>query len=168
MIPYTNTKKVLLPPIDTTAAMVQNMSFDTRGFDYCTIDVIGGTNVTTTQVFQTVRVLEHDTTTDATSMTAIVALSGSAATDATYGFVIGTLSATTIGSVITLQFGLKNRKRYIGLSLLASTATAVSAQICAIATLSRAEESPTTAALKDGENLADTAVTGCMTLVTTE
>ncbi|KKM00378.1 hypothetical protein LCGC14_1805040 [marine sediment metagenome] len=167
MIPHTNTKTVLLPPILSTAAMVQNMSFDAKGFDYCTIDIIGGTSVTTTQMFDTIRVFEHDTTTAATSMTQIVALSGSTATNATYGFAIGTLSATTIGHVITLQFGLKGKKRYIGLSLLASAAGGAGV-ICAIAKLSRAETAPTTAVLKDGENLADTAVTGCMTLVTTE
>lgn len=167
MIPHTNTKTVLLPPIVSTAAMVQDMSFDATGFDYCTIDIIGGTNNTATQVFDTIRVFHHDTTTAATSMTQIVALSGSTATNATYGFAIGTLSATTIGHVITLQFGLKNKNRYIGLSLLASAAGG-SAVICAIAKLSRAEAAPTTAALKDGENLGDTAVTGCMTLVDVE
>jgi hypothetical protein len=164
MIPYTKSKTILLPPIVSTAAMVQNMSFDTAGFDYCIIDVIGGTNTTTTQVFDTIRVFEHDTTTAATSMTAIVALSGSTATDATYGFAIGTLSATTIGHVITLEFDLKPRKRYIGLSLLMSAAGGA-AVVGAIAKLFRAEISPDTAALKDGVNLADTAVTGCMTLV---
>ena len=164
MIPHTKTKTVLLPPILATAAMVQNMSFDTAGFDYCIIDVIGGTNTTSTQLFDTIRVFEHDTTTAATSMTAIVALSGSTATNATYGFAIGTLSATTIGHVVTIEFDLKPRKRYIGLSLLMSAAGG-SGVICAIAKMSRAEISPDTALLKDGVNLADTAVTGCMTLV---
>ena len=122
MIPHTKTQTILLPPILSTAASTHAMSFDTRGFDYCVIDVIGGTQTTSTQLFDTIRVWEHDTTTAATSMTAIVALSGSTSTDATYGFAIGTLNATTIGSVITLEFDLKPRKRYIGLSLLTSAA----------------------------------------------
>jgi len=164
MIPHTQTKTILLPPIVSTAAMTQCMSFDRSGFDYCTIDIIGGTNVTTTQVFATIVVSESDTVTSPTSMTGIVALSGSTATNATYGFAIGSLSATTIGSVITLEFDLKPRKRYIGLTLTASAAGG-SAVIGAIAKLSRAELSPDTAALKDGINLYDTAVCGCMTLV---
>jgi len=167
MIPHTNTKTILLPPIVSTAAMTQCMSFDRSGFDYCTIDVIGGTNVTTTQVFDTIIVSESDTITSPTSMTAIVALSGSTATNATYGFAIGSLSATTIGSVVTLQFGLKKRKKYIGLTLLCSAAGG-SAVIGAIAKLSRAEEAPVTAAKKDGVNLYDTAVCGCLKLVTEE
>lgn len=164
MIPHTKTKTILLPPIVSTAAMVQDMSFDRSGFDYCVIDIIGGTNNTATQLFDTIRVFESDTVTQATNMTQIVALSGSTATDATYGFAIGTLSATTIGHVITLEFDLKPRKKYIGLSLLMSAAGG-SAVVSAIAKLSRAELSPDTAALKDGVNLEDTAVTGCMTLV---
>lgn len=165
MIPHTKTKTILLPPIVSTNGMTQCMSFDRSGFDYCVIDVIGGTNVTTTQVFSTIVVSESDTITSPTSMDAIVALSGSTATNATYGFAIGSLSATTIGSVITLQFDLKPRKKYIGLTLTASAAGG-SAVIGAIAKLSRAEISPDTAALKDGVNLYDTAVCGCLKLVT--
>jgi hypothetical protein len=165
MIPHTQTKTILLPPIVSTAAMTQCMSFDRSGFDYCTIDVIGGTNVTTTQVFSTIIVSESDTITSPTSMTAIAALSGSTATSTTYGFAIPSLSATSIGSVITLQFDLKPRKKYIGLTLTCSAAGG-SAVIGAIAKLLRAEESPDTAVLKDGINLYDTAVSGCLKLVT--
>mgnify|MGYP001448993168 CR=1 FL=1 len=165
MIPHTKTKTILLPPIVSTAAMTQCMSFDRSGFDYCTIDVIGGTNTTTTQVFTTIIVSESDTITSPTSMTAIAELSGSTATSTTYGFAIPALSATSIGSVITLQFDLKPRKKYIGLTLLASAAGG-SALISAIAKLSRAEESPDTADLKDGVNIYDTAVSGCLKLVT--
>jgi len=165
MINATQTKTILLPPIVSTAAMTQCMSFDRSGFDYCTIDVIGGTNVTTTQVFSTIVVSESDTITSPTSMTAIVELSGSTATSTTYGFAIPVLAATSIGSVITLQFDLKGRKKYIGLTLTASAAGG-SAVIGAIAKLSRPELSPDTAALKDGINLYDTAVSGCIKLVT--
>jgi hypothetical protein len=165
MIPHTQTQTILLPPIVSTAAMTQCMSFNRSGFDYCIIDVIGGTNVTTTQVFSTIVVSESDTVTSPTSMTAIAALSGSTATSTTYGFAIPVLAATSIGSVITLQFDLKPRKKYIGLTLTASAAGG-SAVIGAIAKLSRAEISPDTAALKDGVNLYDTAASGCIKLVT--
>jgi hypothetical protein len=75
------------------------------------------------------------------------------------------LSATSIGSVITLQFDLKPRKKYIGLTLTASAAGGT-AVIGAIAKLYRPEISPDTAAAKDGINLYDTAVSGCLKLVT--
>ena len=165
MIPAANSKTILLPPIVSTAAMTQCMSFDRSGFDYCVIDVIGGTNVTTTQVFSTIVVSESDTITSPTSMTAIAALSGSTATSTTYGFAIPSLSATSIGSVITLQFDLRARKKYVGLTLTASAAGG-SAVIGAIGKLYRAEESCDSATEKDGINIYDTAVSGCLAVVT--
>ena len=164
MIPATVHKTILLPPIVSTNGMTQCMSFDRSGADYCVMDIIGGTNVTSTQVFSTIVVSESDTITSPTSMTAIAALSGSTATSTTYGFAIPSLSATSIGSVITLQFDLRARKKYIGLTLTASAAGG-SAVIGAIAKLYRTEESPDSAALKDGVNLYDTAVCGCLAVV---
>jgi len=165
MISATNVKTVMLPPIVTTAGSSHDMSFDTLGFDYCVIDVIQGTHNTAAYQLQEIRVSEHDTTTSATSMTRIVALSSSQATTASHANAIPTLAATSIGSILTIQFDLKARKRYIGLYLLAH-ATDPSAVVCAIARLSRGHESPVTAAQHDGVNLVNTAVSGCIGLVT--
>ena len=48
----------------------------------------------------------------------------------------------------------------------AAGAGAATAVIGAVARLSRAEESPTTAAKHDGVNLTDTSVSGCINLAT--
>ena len=164
MIPAQNAKTFLLPPVVTTTGTILDMSFDRSGFDYCVIDIFNGTNVTTTQMWSTIVVGDSDTVTSATSMTGIDALSGSTATSTTYGFAIGTLDASAIGSVITLNFDLKGRKKYIGLTLTASNDGA-SAHVGAIARLSRGEETPLTTTQRDGINLANTAVNGCFNVV---
>lgn len=165
MIPAQNVKTILLPPIVSTAAKTHHMSFDTAGFNHCVIDVIQGTHDTTAYQLQEIRVTEHDTVTSPTSMTRVVALSSSQATTASHAYAIPTLAATSIGSVLTIQFDLRDRKRYIGLYLL-THATDPSACVCAIARLSRGDISPVSAAEHDGVNLADTAVSGCIGLVT--
>jgi len=164
MIPAQNVKTILLAPIVSTAAKTHAMSFDTAGFDYCVIDVIQGTHNTAAYQLQEVTVHEHDTVTSTTSMTQIVALSSSQATTASHAYALPTLAATSIGSILTIQFDLKGRKRYIGLYLL-THATDPSAVVCAVARLTRGNESPVTAANHDGENLADTAVSGCIGIV---
>ena len=167
MISENNVKTILLPPIVTGAGSSHDMSFDTVGFDYCVIDVIQGTHNTAAYQLQEIRLSESDTITSATSMTRIVALSSSQATTASHAYAIPTLAATSIGSILTLQFDLKKRKRYIGLYLLAH-ATDPSAVVGAIARLSRGEISPVTAAQHDGVNLvaAATQCSGCIGLVT--
>jgi len=167
MISEQQAKSFLLPPVVTTTGTVLDMSFDRSGFDYCVIDIFNGTNVTTTQMWSTIIVSESDTITSATSMTDIVALSGSTATSTTYGFAIPTLDASAIGSLITLQFDLKARKKYIGLTLTASNDGA-SAHVGAIAKLSRGKVSPITATQRDGINLVNTAVNGCFLVVTAQ
>jgi len=164
MIPAQNVKTILLPPIVTTAGSSHDMSFDTIGFDYCVIDVIQGTHDTAAYQLQEVVVSESDTITSATSQTQIVALSSSQATTASHAYAIPTLAATSIGSVLTIQFDLKDRKRYVGLYLLAH-ATDPSAVVCAVARLTRGEESPITAAQHDGENLEHTSASGCIGIV---
>jgi len=168
MIPAQNVKTFLLPPVVSSAASCAYMSFDRADFDYCTIDVFAGTQTTTTQVFQSIVVGEHDTVTSASSMTAIAALSGSQTTSTTYVFDIPDLAATSVGSIVTLNFDLKGRKRYIGLTLLGhgDNAGAATAYVGAIARLSRGGESPVSATDHDGENLADTPVSGCIQVVT--
>ena len=164
MIPAQNVKTILLPPLLTTSASTHGMSFDTKGFDYCVIDVIQGTHNTADYQLQEIVLSESDTVTSVTSQTQIVALSSSQATTASHANAIPTLAATSIGSVLTIQFDLKDRKRYVGLYLLAH-ATDPSAVVCAVARLTRGEESPITAAQHDGENLEHTSASGCIGIV---
>ena len=164
MIPAQNVKTVMLPPVVGTAGSSHDMSFDTIGFDYCVIDVLMGTHNTAAYQLQEIVVSESDTVTSATSQTQIVALSSSVATSASHAYAIPAQSATAVGSLLTIQFDLKDRKRYIGLYLL-KHATDPSAVVAAVARLSRGEESPVTAAEHDGVNLADATVSGCVGIV---
>jgi len=165
MIPAQNVKTILLPPLLSSADGTFDMAFDRSGFDYCVIDVLAGTGSTETGAITSVSVFESDTVTVASSMTRIVALSGSVATSATYGFAIPAASATSAGSVITLQFDLRGRKKYIGLYMLCSAAGGTCA-VGALARLSRGNESPITAAERDGVDLSQTTSSGCVKVVT--
>lgn len=165
MIPAQNVKTILLAPVLATAAGTFDMAFDRTGFDYCVIDVIVGTGATNTMCISSLEVFESDTVTVASSMTKIVALSGSAATSATFGYAIPAGNATSVGNIITLQFDLKPRKKYIGLYMLTSAAGG-SAVIAAVARMSRGEISPITATQHDGIDLSATAVSGCIKVVT--
>ena len=165
MISENNVKTILLPPELATADGTFDMAFDRTGFDYCIIDVLVGTGATDTMCITSLEVFESDTVTVASSMTKIVALSGSAATSATFGYAIPAGNATSEGNIITLQFDLKARKKYIGLYMLTSTAAGC-ASVAAVARLSRGEDSPITAAQHDGINLSETAVSGCIKVVT--
>ncbi|KKN06775.1 hypothetical protein LCGC14_1073810 [marine sediment metagenome] len=164
MIPAQNVKTILLPPELATADGTFDMAFDRTGFDYCVIDVLVGTGATDTMCITSLEIFESDTVTVASSMTKIVALSGSAATSATFGYAIPAGNATSVGNVITLQFDLKPRKKYIGLYMLTSTAAGC-ASIAAVARLSRGEISPITAAQHDGIDLSATTVSGCIKVV---
>ena len=165
MIPAQNVKTFLLPPLLNTGDSTYELTFDRSGFDYCVIDCFYGTSDTTTGAITSLSFFESDTVTVASSMTRIVALSGSVATSATYGFAIPAVCATSTGGVITLQMDLKGRKKYIGLYMLASSSGGA-ASIGAIARLSRGNESPVTAANHDGVDLHDIAISGCVKLVT--
>ena len=164
MIPAQNVKTILLPPELATADGTFDMAFDRSGFDYCVIDVLVGTGATDTMCITSLEIFESDTVTVASSMTKIVALSGSAATSATFGYAIPAGNATSVGNIITLQFDLKPRKKYIGLYMLTSTAAGC-ASIAAVARLSRGHESPITAADHDGVDLSATTVSGCIKVV---
>ena len=165
MIPAQNVKTIIMPPVVNVAATTNEMSFDRSGFDYCVIDVLVGTGSTQTSALNSIIVSESDTLTTPAAMEAIPALSGSTATSTAYGFTLPAAAATSAGLLTTLQFDLKGRKRYIGLSLLGS-AGGGTAVVSAIARLSRGEESPVSAAQHDGINLYDTNASGCVKVVT--
>ena len=165
MHPEQNVKTFLLPPIVSTAAMTQSLTFDGAGFDYCVIDVVQGTHNTAAYQLQAIEVYEHDTETAVASMTIVPALSSSQATSASHDQAIPTLAATSIGSILSIRFTLRGRKRYLALRTLAH-ATDPSAVVCAIARLTRGEESPISAADHDGVNMLATSASGCIGLVT--
>ncbi len=165
MIPAQNCKTIIMPSVVNVAATTNEMSFDRSGYDYCVIDILVGTTSTQTSALNSIIVSESDTLTTPASMEDIPALSGSTTTSTTYGFALPAVSATSQGLLTTIQFDLKKRKRYIGLSLLGSAAGGT-AQVAAIAHLFRANESPITAVDRDGVNLYDTNASGCVTVVT--
>ena len=164
MIPAQNSKTVIMVPVANVAATTNEMSFDRSGYDYCSIDILVGATSTQTSALASIIVSESDTLTTPEAMEAIPALSGSTTTSTSYGFALPAASATSAGLLTTINFDLKPRKKYIGLSLLGS-AGGGTAIIGCIAHLTRAEEVPTTAALKDGVNLYDTAASGCVQVV---
>jgi len=164
MIPAQNVKTVIMAPVLNAAGVTNIMSFDRSGFDYCTIDILSGTTDTETNAIAQVNVAESDTLTTPSAMTDIPALCGSVTTSTSYMWAVPAVSATSQGSCITINIDLKGRKKYIGLSLLAS-AGGGTASIAAIARLSRAEETPITAAQRDGVDEAYTQASGCVKVV---
>jgi hypothetical protein len=165
MIGAQNVKTILMAPVTNAAATTNVMSFDRSGFDYCVIDILSGTTSSQTNAIASIIVAESDTLSTPSLMEQIPAFSGSAATNTSYGWAIPAVTATSQGSVITLQMDLRKRKRYIGLELLGSAAGGT-ASIAAIARLSRAEESPVSAVEHDGVNLLYTNASGCVKVVT--
>lgn len=165
MIPAQNCKTVIMPPVANVAATTNEMSFDRTGFDYCVIDILVGATSTQTSALNSIIVSESDTLTTPALMEDIPALSGSTTTSTAYGFAIPAASATSAGLLHTIQFDLKPRKKYIGLSLLGSAAGGT-ANIGVIAHLYRGGVTPISAAERDGVNLYDTAASGCVTIVT--
>lgn len=165
MISEQNCKTIIMPPVVNAAAATNEMSFDRTGFDYCVIDILVGTTSTQTSALNSIIVSESDTLTTPAAMEDIPALSGSTTTSTTYGFSLPAASATSAGLLTTIQFDLKPRKKYIGLSLLASAAGGT-AILGVIARLTRGGETPISAAERDGENLYDTNASGCVNVVT--
>ena len=169
---------VSMPPTLQTAASTDTMSFsklDANGqpFDYANWFINVGTEVTNCSAvhIQEVLVAESDTVTSPSSMTTIVAFSGSATTDATHGFTIPAVLNTGKGGVIELQMDLRKRKKYIGATITAAAAASNVTTISAVVLLSRGKESRDTKAAKNHAgavygNLCMTNAQGCLALVT--
>lgn len=166
MISEQNCKTVIMVPVVNVAATTNEMSFDRSGYDYCVIDILVGDTSTQTSALASIIVSESDTLTTPAAMEDIPALSGSTTTSTSFAFAIPAASATSDGLLHTIQFDLKPRKKYIGLSLLGTAAVGGTAIIGVISHLYRGEESPLTAAQRDGENLYDTVASGCVTVHT--
>lgn len=159
-----NSKTIIMVPVANAAAVTNEMSFERSGFDYCSIDILVGNQSTQTSALNSIIVSESDTLTTPAAMEDIPALSGSTTTSTSYGFSLPAASATSAGLLTTINFDLRPRKKYIGLSLLASAAGGTSV-IGVIAHLYRGDETPISALERDGVNLYDTAASGCVTVV---
>lgn len=166
-----------MPPTLQTAASTTTMSFsklDVNGqpFDYANWFINLGTQVTNCSAvhIQEVLVAESDTITSPSSMTTIVAFSGSATTDATHGWTIPAVLTTGKGGVAELQMDLRKRKKYIGVTITGAAAASNVTTISAVVLLSRGKESRDTAAQKNHTgavygNLCMTNAQGCLALV---
>lgn len=145
MIHAQNTKTVcLLSPTSTLIATnaTATASVDTLGYDYAVIDVYLMSSTGGTANVATLDLAEADGTTYA-NITECVG-------DTAYTIPDNPTAAPTTASV-KFELNLKKRKRYLRIS--ATPGLAGGQMITAIATLSRAEAAPTTAALKGATTL---------------
>jgi hypothetical protein len=163
MIQAQEGKYVALLPVANDKTNAITMSFDRSGFDYAEILLMVGSHATTTTVIETLKITESDTATAATSMTDIVPLTGGTATSTSAGFVIPVVTTAGKGGVVPFFVDLRKRKKYVGVVINGTAATAI---FSGIAKLTRGTESADTAAEKAGVNLAATTAQGCMTVVT--
>lgn len=133
-------KQLIVPTTAITAASTANWGYvDTKGYDYICIDVNEMSASAATQLGG-LRVREDDTVPTAfTDMSAIVALTGAAATSTSAGFALPyPNSAAASGNDYHFGIDLRGRKRYIGIDYIPSVTT----RAAATALLFRAEEDP--------------------------
>lgn len=169
---------VSMPPTLQTAASTTEMAFskldiDGQPYDYANWYINLGTQVTNCSAvhIQEVLISESDTVTSPSSMTTIVAFSGSATTDATHGWTIPAVLSTGKGGIVELQMDLRKRKKYLGAIITGAAAASNVTTISAVVVMSRSKESHDTAARKNHTgavygNLAMTNAQGCLALVT--
>lgn len=169
---------VTQPPLLQTAAGTDTFSFsklDAQGqpYDYANWYINLGTQATNCSAVHISEILiaESDTVTSPSSMTTIVAFSGSATTDATHGFTIPTVAYTGKGGIFELQMDLRRRKKYVGATITGAAAATNVTTISAVILLSRAKQSRDTVAEKNHTgavygNLCSTNAQGCLALVT--
>jgi hypothetical protein len=160
-------RKVVMPPAASATNATLSMSFDKVDAygvpaDHAQIDILVGAHATTTTVIETLKLSESDTLTSPSSMTDIVAFTGGTATSSSVGFVIPVVTTAGLGGGITFNVDLRKRKKYIGLSIAGTSATAV---FGAVATLTRGKESADSATQKKGVNYGATSASSCMTVV---
>jgi len=177
MLQNNNSGIVAMPPTLQTAASTDTMSFsklDANGqpYDYANWYINLGTQVTNCSAVhvQEILIAESDTVTSPSSMTTIVAFSGSATTDATHGWTIPAVLYTGKGGVVELQMDLRKRKKYIGVTITGAAAASNVTTISAVVLMSRGKESRDSKAQKNHAgavygNLCMTNAQGCLALV---
>lgn len=129
MVPDFAVKQLIVPTTAITAGSTANWGYvDTKGYSYLGIALIEMSASAATQVTG-LRVRELDTVPTAfTDMSAIVALTGAAATSTSAGFVLPTPnSAYASGNCYKFGIDLNGRKRYIGIDFVPAVTTRASA-----------------------------------------
>lgn len=135
MLPSDNQLRVMIIPSTAQTAADALFGFvDTKGYNFCDIDVMTGTTATD-KVPSVLKVGETDDTTAHTvtsDMTDITAFLGGT------GFTIPITAQTVAVKGYTTKFRIdcRKRKRYLGISVTLATAV----NLCASANLSGAEE----------------------------
>jgi hypothetical protein len=160
---------VIMPSqaVTTNATAEKYMSFDTKGYDYCNLFILVGTCTTTTAAFTGIEIAESDTVTSASSMTNITALVCSDTTSTSAPNALAAGATQGLGGCLgAFQLDLRARKRYLGVTVSCAAHTNAP-QVTGLALLGKASETAETAAAKSLPlQLANTAVVGCMLLVT--
>jgi hypothetical protein len=88
---------------------------DTKGFDFCIIDVCAGTGEAASTAITELNMSESDTLLTAVSDgTAVTAFVGASAISTSAGFVLPALSSTT-SNVYQMNVDLRGRKRYLAI-----------------------------------------------------
>lgn len=157
------TASVVQPPASVASTATTTCTFDTIGtggikYDYAVVRVFSGTQTTTDPAITVLKLTESD---DGTTYAAITGLTGGTAANTSGFFVIPAVTVSGLGCGVELQIDLRKRKRYLKLNITPGTTLVYGAHV----ELSRAKETPTTAALKSVSNSAATNVTGVATLV---
>lgn len=140
MYPKIPTKSVLaIVPQSVTNGATASGIIDTLGFAHANIKVLQGNSNNVTNNLSVCRISEAETT-DATNFGTITKFEGD---NTTAGFTIpNAVTATDNGQVYDINIDLRGRKRYLRVQL-----SPVTTQILtAVADLSRAQVSPSTAA----------------------
>ena len=154
---------VVQPPASVASSATTTMTFDTLGYDFAVVRVIGGTQATTDPALTTLKFLENDTNTNASNMTAITALTGGTVGNTSGFFVIPAATVSGLGGVVAeFHLDLRKRKRFIQVNATPGTTLVYGIHV----ELGRAEQVPLTAAQKSANlNMSSTAIVGCGTIV---
>ena len=126
MLPANYKLRQLIVPVTTpTAGSTANTGYvDCAGYSYLSIDVVEMSASAATQV-DTLSIREDDTVPTAfTDMSAIVALTGAAATSTSAGFVLPTPNSA-VENNYRFKIDLKGRKRYVGINFTPGVTTRV-------------------------------------------
>jgi hypothetical protein len=113
--------------VTVSSGATSDVAFDTTGFERANVLIHAYCSAATqTATFLALNLVESDTATVATSMSAIVAFTGAAATSTSAGFVWPVIGdATDATSVIEFQVDLLKRKKYMGITVTPSLAAVV-------------------------------------------
>jgi len=160
----------MLPPQFGTYNVTQSVVVDTSGHDLLNFSLILGTHSTAADAYGTIKWSESDTSTDVTSMTDIVALTGgTSVVSGSTGWVIPPSTSAGLGTVVEFNIDLRKRKKYIALLITGGTLNgAINGRgiVCGVGHLLRSTESDDTAPQKSANTRYDnTAASACTTVV---